>query len=316
MDRVKLGRTVPRPTTAAPARGAPKPDSRRPSLRRGRMAALPIMATLFVLGQSSTVLGEEVLARADCAGGSRVAAGRAAAVLDGMTILLGDGREVRLAGIAAPDPADAEAARLGAAAAALLARLVEGRDLLFGEPARGDRYGRTVAQVFLRPGTPAVAELPRSGTADPEWVQAAVVGAGLARVSGTADQRQCLAELLGFERVARAARRGLWQGPRYAPRQATDPSLLAEADIYQLVEGQVLSLGRSRGTIYLNFGRDWSTDFTVVILAADAERFSEAGVDLDGLDGRRVRVRGFLTQRDGPTIRVDHPEQIEILDGE
>ena len=70
----------------------------------------------------------------------------------------------------------------------------------------------------------------------------------------------------------------------------------------------------NRYTVYLNFGRDWSRDLTVTIGIADVEVFEAEGGPLDILAGQRVRVRGWLRQWDGPWIRVDHPEQIELLD--
>ena len=87
-----------------------------------------------------------------------------------------------------------------------------------------------------------------------------------------------------------------------------------EARRGELVEGRVLSTGRTRSMLYLNFGRSWSTDFTVTIPAAAADRFAAAGMAVEGLAGRRVRVRGWLGQHDGPTMHVEHPEQIELLD--
>jgi hypothetical protein len=42
--------------------------------------------------------------------------------------------------------------------------------------------------------------------------------------------------------------------------------------------------------------------------------FRGAGVDPAGLDGRRIRVRGWLRSRNGPMIEATHPEQIELLD--
>ena len=42
--------------------------------------------------------------------------------------------------------------------------------------------------------------------------------------------------------------------------------------------------------------------------------FRRAGVDPTSLEGRRVRVRGWLQSLNGPMIEVTHPEQIEVLE--
>ena len=59
---------------------------------------------------------------------------------------------------------------------------------------------------------------------------------------------------------------------------------------------------------------DWRTDFTVEIEGRDRKRFIEAGLDPASLQGRRIRVRGWVDWRNGPMIQATHPEQIEILD--
>ena len=81
-----------------------------------------------------------------------------------------------------------------------------------------------------------------------------------------------------------------------------------------MVEGTVLDSAEVRGRTYLNFGEDWRSDFTVTISPKDKRRFREESFDLLALKGRRIRVRGWLHQRNGPMIDVTHPEQIELLE--
>ena len=82
---------------------------------------------------------------------------------------------------------------------------------------------------------------------------------------------------------------------------------------FELIEGEVVSIGRTDRTVYLNFGQSWSIDFTVTIAAAEAALIKAENSPFDNLIGNRVRVRGWLDQWDGPWIRVDHAEQIELL---
>jgi hypothetical protein len=74
----------------------------------------------------------------------------------------------------------------------------------------------------------------------------------------------------------------------------------------------------SGATIYVNFGRRWSEDFTVTVLKRNERNFTAAGLDLKGLAGRRIRVRGFIEARGeterSPWIEADYPEQIETAD--
>ena len=71
---------------------------------------------------------------------------------------------------------------------------------------------------------------------------------------------------------------------------------------FELVEGRIVSLGRTDRTIYLNFGNDWSVDLTVTIRSSDIAEFEANGVTLDELVGQGVRIRSWLEQWDGPWI--------------
>ena len=81
-----------------------------------------------------------------------------------------------------------------------------------------------------------------------------------------------------------------------------------------MVEGNVLSVRESGGTIYVNFGRRWTEDFTVTALKRNERTFSDAGLPLKKLEGRRVRIRGTVEERGGPWIEAMHPGQIEIVE--
>jgi hypothetical protein len=79
-----------------------------------------------------------------------------------------------------------------------------------------------------------------------------------------------------------------------------------------VVEGKILSVRESGGTIYMNFGRRWSEALTVTILKRHERIFSAAGIAPKGLENRHVRVRGWIEERNGPRIEALSPEQIEI----
>jgi endonuclease YncB( thermonuclease family) len=216
--------------------------------------------------------------------------------LDGRTLRLSDGRQVRLIGLEVPDRHDrARAAR------AALAALVEGREVTLARlREEADRYGRLPALVFPAPA--------RSDSS----IQRTLVAQGLARVSARVGDMACALQLLEAERAARSAGLGLWSDTDYLIRKAENPGEIpAGRGTFVLVEGQVLSVRESGGTIYLNFGRRWSEDFTVTILKRNERIFGNAGLDLKRLTGRRVRVRGFAEERGGPWIEAARPEQIE-----
>ena len=220
------------------------------------------------------------------------------AVLDGRTFALTDGREVRLDGIEVPQTDHRNAAQ--ASKVALEAMVGGGREVTLKRlDAQADRYGRLLAYAFV-PG-------------DERSAQQSQLAAGHARVAARVGNAACAARLLSAERAARDAGLGLWGEASYALRKADDPAaVLAERGRFTLVEGRVISVRESGGTIYVNFGRRWTEDFTVTVLRRHERTFGAAGLDLKALAGRQVRVRGFVEERGGPWIEVTRPEQIEV----
>ncbi|HEX5210412.1 MAG TPA: thermonuclease family protein [Pseudolabrys sp.] len=211
------------------------------------------------------------------------------AVRDGRTLLLADGRELRLAGIEAGDDSVA------------LQAMVGGRPLRLERLGPDhDRYGRLVAFAFAGDG--------------PISVQQALLEQGQARVSARIGEKACAEALHAAESAARTAKRGLWANPNFAPLSAENLNgLAAMRGRFALVEGKVLSVRESGATIYVNFGRRWTRDFTVTILRRLERSFAAAGISPQSLAGHRVRVRGWVEQRGGPIIAAETPEQIELL---
>lgn len=234
-----------------------------------------------------------------------VITGIVASVSDGRTFGLERGGEVRLAAIEVPAPESTLAPgapqpdRMGTAA---LAAMIAGKTVsLRTAKSDKDRYGRLVAQVFV------------AGEGAERWVQGELVAAGLAVVSARVGEPACAAELVRRERAAREAKLGLWADPYYLIGRAEEPAaILAGRGRFSIVEGRVLSVRESGGTIYVNFGRRWSEDFTVTIAKRNARAFSAAGLEPKTLAGRRIRIRGVVEERGGPWIEAARPEQIEL----
>jgi endonuclease YncB( thermonuclease family) len=223
-------------------------------------------------------------------------------IIDGDTLTLDNGESVRLAGIQAPklplNRPHFAAWPLAEEAQAALSALTKGQSVRFSYGgARTDRYRRLLAHLH------------RMG--DGLWIQGEMLKRGLARVYTFSDNRALAAEMLALEGAARAAKRGIWAEKFYAVRQAgeLDPFI----DTFQLVEGIILNAARIRDYIYLNFGPDFRTDFTVSIHKRNWRQFEASGVDPINWAGKAIRVRGWLDKRNGPMIEITHPEQAELL---
>jgi micrococcal nuclease len=129
---------------------------------------------------------------------------RVTRVLDGDTVVLADGREVRYLGVNAPEAGEPFSAK----ARELNRRLVEGKVVrVVSGRARRDRYGRVLGYVYI----------------GEQFVNAEMLRAGFAHLfffePGAED-----ATLTAAEDAAREARRGMWGsgGPR-GPLKITAP---------------------------------------------------------------------------------------------
>jgi endonuclease YncB( thermonuclease family) len=262
------------------------------------------LAALLLAAVSSS---SAVAAEGGAAGCQLTAAAIApvAAVVDSRTLRLADGTEVRLAGLAALGASGtAEAAADSEAQArAVLQTLVNGKSVAVQALAE-DRYGRRLAL--------AAPEGPTQGS-PAAVLQKALLAGGYAAVEARSLPPQCRAEFLDLERTARAARLGVWADLGYLMRNAERPAGLAKArGRFVLVAGKVQSVRDRGATIYVNFGRRWSEDFTVTIAKRNQRSFVAAGLDPKSLAGRRVLVRGWVDERGGPWIEAVRPEQIEF----
>ncbi|EWY37344.1 nuclease [Skermanella stibiiresistens SB22] len=223
-------------------------------------------------------------------------------VIDGDTVTLDSGVEVRLVGIQAPklplNRPNFKEWPLAREAKEELEKLVLGqRVTLWYGGARGDRHGRTLAHLKTDDGT---------------WAQGEMLGRGLARVYTFPDNRAAADELLDREASARKAKFGIWALGYYKVQDADGK--VGPPDTYQLVEGTVTKVANVRGRVFLNFGTDYRKDFTATISPRDVRVFTSSGLDPAALNGKRVRLRGWLYDRNGPAMDVTHPEQVELLE--
>ncbi|MET0547195.1 MAG: thermonuclease family protein [Caulobacterales bacterium] len=182
-----------------------------------------------------------------------------------------------------------------------------GREVcLFYDGRRRDMRGAATAQVFAK-----------TEAGDWVWLQQALLIAGAARVRTTPNDRAAAAHLFAAERSARAKAIGLWADPRFMIRDAEDPAaLLKETGTFVLVEGLVHITAKTKDRVFLNFGDDYQTDFTASIPEEAWSAWPSGAPDLLSLKGAHVRVRGVLEDRNGPSLELTHPEQLELLPAE
>ncbi len=159
--------------------------------------------TILKLGRFTSPLWPCLLLLVLCLGCSSAAQHgvqwrRVVRVVDGDTLLLDRKERVRLIGVDTPETVDPRrpVQRFGKEASAFTKRMVEGKKVrLEYDQDRRDRFGRTLAYVYLEDGTFLNAEIVKQGYGH----------------AYTQFPFKYLEESRGYEREAREAQRGLWK---------------------------------------------------------------------------------------------------------
>jgi len=231
----------------------------------------PLWGAFFVL---AICLGGPARA-ASCPAPDDAARVRVARVVDGDTLKLSDGRNVRLIGVNAPELAHngrsteayAEAARQR------LQALVAANDgelgLQLGRQAK-DHYGRTLAHLYDRQG---------------RNIEAQLLADGLGYLVAVAPNTELTACQQAAEREARAASRGLW---KRSPVQ--DAQSLRESG-FAVIRGRVAEVQRNRGGLWLEMDGSLVLRIEPRLLKAFDKR------TLDELPGRTLEARGWVIDR-------------------
>ncbi len=218
-------------------------------------------------------------------------------ITERLDIVLADRRVIRLAGLDMPLAGEGQAGTTDAAQAFLANALVGQDSTLVVFAPKPDRWGRWLGDLML--GEQSAAEM--------------VLRAGFARVRPEFETRGCAAQRLENESAARAAALGLWTDPAYRVIDAADWADLRRHDgQFAIIEGVVLKVGQGASRLYLDFARRGG--FTAVALRSKASEFDKAGVDLAGLAGKRVRLRGAVDDRFGLRIELLDPRQIQRVE--
>lgn len=223
-------------------------------------------------------------------------------VIDGVTLEVDGKKKVRLAGVWVPWDSPNEPGDNVKKAVTLLKKFAMGRMVRLyqtkkeGE-GRSNRLGQLLAQVERDDGL---------------WLQGALLYSGLGTVMTAPSNPEQAKRMYSVETEARKLKAGLWDDARWA---VLDPDRAKDfVNEYRIVEGKVFSTAMKNNTFFINFSRDWKTDFTVAVSSEKRFAFAKQHVNLMGLNGKTIRVRGWVRNYNGPLIEISHPEQIEVLD--
>ena len=212
--------------------------------------------------------------------------------IDGQTLLSDDGKIYALTGLDLTDTAYKR-----------LAELTEGKNCTLYQT-RSDKIGRMnrLTQILGH----------MTCGKDDIWIQGTLIAEGLARVRTTPENKQQSGAMLKLESAARGKKLGLWALPTNAV--LTPDTAKKYTNGFAIVEGTVYTTAQNKESIFLNFTSDWKTDFSIGVPAKLRREFSKLRIDPMSLKGKKIRVRGWMRDYNGPYIELDHAEQLEMID--
>ena len=223
-------------------------------------------------------------------------------VIDGDTVKLANGQNLRYIGIDTPEVRIKRNGKFIYAPQdfALEAKeynktLVEGKTVnIEFDLEKKDRYGRLLGYCFV----------------DGVFVNESLVKEGYALIYTYPPNVKYSDLLVKAQKAAREAKRGIWSSYEViSPEQAN-----THIGKVKVVRGRVLKAHKSDKCVFLNFGHDYKTDFTVVIFNRSLVHFRAKGIDpATFYEGKEIEVTGKIKEYNGPEIIADTPYSIEVV---
>ena len=223
-------------------------------------------------------------------------------VIDGDTIRLANGRLLRYIGIDTPEMTERVGGKfiespqpLALEASQENSRLVLGKEVRIEfDLQKTDRYSRLLGYCFV----------------GDTLVNQKLLEEGLAVLYTYPPNVKYADRLRIAQESARLEKKGIWAD------EAKISAASAHEYIGQIrrVQGKVLNTYASSRCVYLNFGADYKTDFTVVIFNNSLKSFKEKNIEPQTFyRGKNVEVRGRIRSYNGPEIIINSPYEIELL---
>jgi endonuclease YncB( thermonuclease family) len=225
-------------------------------------------------------------------------------VIDAQTVLMKDGKIVRLLGLEYPYATGEEAGMHIIAAKDRLEKLLpENTEVMIwqsynSKTGRTNRMGHTLAHLAAKK--------------DERWINGTAVAEGLAYAMTDTNNADMAEQLYTLEANAMKDKRGLWM-EKSAYGLLSPENAMQGDGMFRVVEGVVTRAATSKNNLYLNFGSDIRSDFTVMITPPIRKTLARNSIDPMGFSGKKVRVRGWIREWNGPFIELESAERIQVL---
>lgn len=238
-------------------------------------------------------------------------------IIDGQTLLLTNGKIIRLTGIdlpvhkTNPDFDFSFQAKEFLEDTLLSKSSGAGRDIMVyqtrkAEKGRINRMNHDLGHILVK------SLKTETGDKSQIWLQGALIDKGLARVYTSPTNPQLSAVMLEQETKARSSSIGLWA--KDSPFALITPDQAADhLGDFVVLQGRVVNAASVKNNLYLNFGDNWRNDFTVMIDTAQRKKLSQQSISPTSLSNKTIRVRGWLREYNGPLIELEDINHLEII---
>lgn len=226
-------------------------------------------------------------------------------VFDGDTILIdynGKSESIRYIGVNTPEISHPgmgiDEETFGVLATEKNKELVSGKEVaLEFDVQERDKYNRILAYVYLKNG---------------DMVNEILAKEGYAYLLTYPPNIKYVEKFRTAQIYARENEKGLWSKNIIKRIPADDIETLNEnIGDFVIVSGKVANTFQSKKATYLNFGKDYKTDFTIVIFKNNYESFD---FDLEKhYLFKEVEISGKLKKYNGPEIILNDPASIRII---
>lgn len=223
-------------------------------------------------------------------------------VIDPLRIRLQDGRIIQLTGLEIPGLEASDPGDQATQTFEWLKKTVEKKQVTFYQTkheseGRRNRMGHYLGHIETRE--------------DKIWIQGAYLLNGWAHVQPSPLHTEMATQMLNLQSRAMENKRGLWAEEKQAvlnPDNATE-----KMNSWAIVEGKIVKTAMSNNTVYLNFGDDWRKDFTIGVEPEIRRQLSKKQISAIDLQGRHIRVYGWIESYNGPFIKLSNAAWLEIL---
>lgn len=142
------------------------------------------------------------------------------------------------------------------------------------------------------------------------WVQSLLVSNGLAWVDPSANKTNLTYALNRYEERAMQLRNGMWNMPEFSIKNISD--IKNYIGSYQIFEGVVVGCSYENPT-YISFGRNKGDFMALLMPDLEHELVEKTGLTDRDMIGQKVRIRGWVEDKNGPAIILRQADQMEII---